>query len=132
MADRVELIKQYNGRGATGQFVYVGVCVTACSPATGIRRCGRGFCGVFWLARSDRLDDATRTALDARVRSHSVRKDLVLAALAAMLVALFIGLVGYPRIALAVAFVFLAFRFVLVDRTDAMRREALLWKRELG
>ena len=129
--DRVELRKQYAGRGMTGQFVYVGRRADGMLAGYWYSPLRPAFCGVFWLARADRLSEATRTALDARVRSHSFRRDIVYVGITLLAAAMMFGAMGYPMIAAGAILTMLAFRYVLLERTDALRREMLLWKREL-
>lgn len=130
--DRVELRKSYAGKGVAGQFMYVGRLADGVLAGYWYSPLRPAFCGVFWLARTDRLAETTRTALDARVRQRSIKLGLVLVLAAVISCAWAISLLGYPRLAVALAAVVLLGRFVLVERTDALRREAQLWKRDLG
>ena len=57
---------------------------------------------------------------------------MLYAALLVLLWGAIAGALGYPRIAICTVLAVIGFRFILNERTDAMRREMQLWKRELG
>ena len=130
--DRVELRKSYAGRSLDGQFTYVGRLSDGVLAGYWYSPLRPAFCGVFWLARTDRIAETTRTALGARVRKRSIKLGLLLVLVAVLSCTFAFSVLGYPRLALAIALLCLGFRYLLVQRTDTMRREAQLWKRDLG
>jgi MFS superfamily sulfate permease-like transporter len=88
--------------------------------------------GVFWMARVDRIDDASATALRDRVRSKSPRRTIVLAVHTAMMVAIGVGLVASLPLALGAFALSLGFDALLRRRVIALRRDVDAWKTQLG
>ncbi len=131
-AERVVLRKRYAGKSITGEFVYIGRLVDGTLAGYWFSPLRPPFCGVCWMSRADRLTDATRTALDQRVRSRSVRRGLVYATLGVLGATGLAGLAGHAGFALLTTVAVLTGGFLLADRTNAMRREVKLWQRALG
>jgi len=127
--DRIEIRKDY-GRMA-GQFVYVGRMHEGTLAGYWYSEVRPEFAGVFWMARADRLADEVAERLRRRVRRTSPRRALLKAAMMSLLIAGAVGMRLYPVlgfVALGAAVVFL---LVLSQRTENLRREVDLWRRQL-
>lgn len=124
--DRIWLTKQYGRQ----QFTYVGQLGDGTLAGYWYSPLVPTFEGVFWFARADRLDDATRAELQRRVRSSSPRKWI---AVVGIPVVSFAPVVAYPHAAgmmatFAICWTMMGLGFA---RKRRLLREAALWREEL-
>jgi hypothetical protein len=124
--DQVWLTKQY----ATQHFTYVGRLGDGTLAGYWYSPLRPEFSGVFWLARADRLDEATLAAFRARVRSTSPRRVLALVGLPIITLA---PLLAYPHPAglLGTMALNIATIAILRTRMRSLQREVALWRQEL-
>jgi hypothetical protein len=130
--DRIQLDKRY-GPEATRRFHYVGQLAGGtlagywCSPLR------PEFGGVFWLVRADQLEQASASALAARVRSSSPRRLLALGTLFGLMIAAGAGIALWnPALAGGALLGQIAFSQLLRSRTRAMLCARRSWQDRLG
>ena len=127
--DRVEIRKDYGRLG--GQFLYVGRIHEGTLAGYWHSGMRPEFAGVFWMARADRLPDELAEALRRRVRRTSPRRALLKAAMLSVLIAGAVGVRLWPPLGFAALGATVVFLLVLSQRTEKLRREVALWRRQL-
>ena len=126
--DRVEWRKAY-GSGQHQSFVYVGRLAHGVLAGYWYSPRSPRFGGVFWLARTDQLTEASASALRAKVRSWSWRRHALRALMAGMIVVPVLG--PAPVIAIPlVGSVWLGL-WTLNRRREALADERRQWERLL-
>lgn len=127
--ERIEIRKDY-GRFA-GEFAYVGRMHEGTLAGYWFSTLRPDFAGVFWMARADRLAPEVAERLRRGVRRSSPKRALLRAAMMAVLIAGVVGVRLVPVLGFVAVGLAALFLLVLRRRTDNLRREVELWRRQL-
>ncbi len=131
--DRVEWIKRYAiARPGAHPLRYVGRIHGSTLSGYWEAVDRPGFCGVFWLARADRLVKGSRELMQTRVRSRSVPRTVAQTVMTGLFVALGAGAVASLPLALAAALAIAAIVGIGTARVGVMKREVTDWKLLIG
>lgn len=91
-----------------------------------------GFCGVFWLARADRIAKSAREVMQSRVRSRSVPRAVAQVVLTGLFVAFGFGLATWSVLALVAGIAIAGIVALGSARVGEMKREVADWKQVIG
>ena len=127
--DRIEIRKDY--RRFAGQFTYVGRMHEGTLAGYWFSAIRPTFAGVFWMARADRLAPEVAERLRRGVQRNSPKRALLKAAMMAVLITAMVGVRLVPALGFVAAGLAVVFLVVLRQRTENLRREVDLWRRQL-